>query len=275
MGAEETMAQTISHDGWLVRESGPHDGERAVLMLPGALASAAFYDDIVIELQRVAPQTRCVATTLPGYGGTPWPGPATFEERARQAANMAAVYGCDVVVGHSVGANVALEMVASGGFAGPVVLLSPSFSRRDESVVPRALDRLSSVFGRLPYSLVLRFIGTLMKGSLPPERSDAIVAELRRNDARYVQREMRVYLDYLDRHGSVAERLCMTGERAWVVFGEHDDVGLAPDERRLLEACPSVQLITVPGASHFTLIEKADQIVQMIVEASERRPRQT
>lgn len=212
----------------------------------------------------------CVATTLPGYGGSPWPGPATFEERARQGGNIAAAYGCDVVVGHSVGANVALEMVASGAFAGSIVLLSPSFSRRDESVVPRALDRLSNVFGRLPYSLVLRFIGTLMKGSLPPGRSDAIVAELQRNDARHVQREMRVYLDYLDRHGEVAERLCRTGERAWVVFGEHDDIGLTPEERRLLEACASVQLITVPGAGHFTLIDKPDLIVQLIVQASER-----
>ena len=35
------------HYGWIVRESGAEDSKHAVLMLPGALASAIFYDDLV------------------------------------------------------------------------------------------------------------------------------------------------------------------------------------------------------------------------------------
>ena len=52
-----------------------------------------------------------------------------------------------------------IEIVSAREFSGPVVLLSPSFSRQDESKFPRALDRLSGVFGHLPYSLMLKVIG--------------------------------------------------------------------------------------------------------------------
>jgi pimeloyl-ACP methyl ester carboxylesterase len=102
------------------------------------------------------------------------------------AGELAAELGASVVVGHSLGADVALEMTASTGFNGSLVLISPSFSRRDESIVPRVLDRLAPVLGHLPYALVLRLIGGMLKGALPEGRAPALAAELRRNDARFV-----------------------------------------------------------------------------------------
>ena len=54
------------------------------------------------------------------------------------------------------GANVALEMAGSGAFTGPVVLLAPSFSRRDEAMIIRVVDRLARVLGRLPFT-AMRF----------------------------------------------------------------------------------------------------------------------
>jgi hypothetical protein len=43
------------------------------------------------------------------------------------------------------GANVALEMAGSGAFTGPVVLLAAAFSRSDEAIFLRVLDRLGRV----------------------------------------------------------------------------------------------------------------------------------
>jgi hypothetical protein len=54
-----------------------------------------------------------------------------------------------------------------------------------------------------------------------------------------------LHLGYLDRHGSLANRLCDAGTRAWVVFGENDDIAITPDERQVLAA-----------ASHVTLIDR-------------------
>ena len=49
------------------------------------------------------------------------------------------------------GATVAVEMVTSGAFSGPVVLLGLSLSPRDESVILRVLDGLTTVMGSLPF----------------------------------------------------------------------------------------------------------------------------
>jgi pimeloyl-ACP methyl ester carboxylesterase len=255
------------HLGWVLRESRPEGSDHTLLLLPGALASAAFYDDLLAELEQRNATVRSVVTTLPGFGGTPAPADVSLEEYARVAGTLATELGCDAVVGHSLGANVALEMVAADKFSGPVVLLSPSFSREDESKFPRALDRLARVLGHLPYALMLKIIGPAMKSSLPPHRRDALIAELRNNDPRFLRRQTRRYLEYLDRHGPLARRLCDSGVRAWVVFGDHDDIGLTDNERGVLEESPNVTLITIADAGHFTLNQKPGQIADIVLDA--------
>jgi pimeloyl-ACP methyl ester carboxylesterase len=54
--------------------------------------------------------------------------------------------------------------------------------------------------------------------------------------------------------------------RAWVVFGDHGDVGLTDEERRELEACTRVTLVTIHGSGHDTLNEKPAQIADVILE---------
>ena len=258
------------HLGWILHESGPERADHTVLLLPGALCSAAFYDDVLAEPRLKEASIRFVATTLPGFSGTPAPDDVSMESYARVAGTIAAELGCDAVVGHSLGANVAIEMVGGGEFAGPVVLLAPSLSRVDESKFPRALDRLSSVFGHLPYALMLKIVGPAMKSSLPPHRRDVLIAELQKNDPRFLRRQTRTYLEYLDRHGSLARRLADSGVRAWVVFGEHDEIGLTDEERDILERSPSVTLITIPETGHFTLNEKPAEIAEILLDALAR-----
>jgi pimeloyl-ACP methyl ester carboxylesterase len=255
------------HLGWIVRESGPEDSDHTVLLLPGALATAAFYDDLLAEPRISDSSIRFVATTLPGFGHTPAPQDVSMENYARLAGALATDLGCDAVVGHSLGANIALEMAAAGEFSGPVVLISPSFSRGDESKFPRALDRLALVLGHLPYALMLKIIGPAFKGSLPPHRRDALIAELRKNDPRFLRRQTHRYLEYLDRHGSLAPRLCNSRVRASVVFGEHDDIGLTDEERGVLEECPHITTVTIAEAGHFTLNEKPGQIADIVLDA--------
>jgi pimeloyl-ACP methyl ester carboxylesterase len=253
--------------GWTLHESGPEGADRTVLLLPGALATAAFYDDLLAEQRVKDASIRFVATTLPGFGGTRAPDDVSMENYARVAGMIAAELGCVAVVGHSLGANVAVEMLGGGEFSGPVVLLAPSLSRVDESKFPRALDRLSNVFGHLPYALMLKIIGPAMKSGLPPQRREALIAELRKNDPRFLRRQTRVYLEYLDRHGSLARRLCDSSVRTVVVFGEHDEIGLTDEERGVLERCPSVSVVTIADAGHFTLNEKPGEVAEVLVDA--------
>jgi pimeloyl-ACP methyl ester carboxylesterase len=253
--------------GWLLYESGPEVAEHTVLLLPGALASAAFYDDLIAEPSLRRASVRFAATTLPGFGGTEALDDVSIENYARVAGSLAADLGCEAVVGHSLGANIALEMVASGAFKGPVVLLSPSLSREDESKFPRALDVLSRVLGHLPYSLMLRLIGPAMKSSLPPARRDALIAELRNNDPRFLRRQTRGYLAYLDRHGSLVSRLGDADVSTRIVFGERDDIGITDDERKALAEYPHVTIVEIANAGHFTLNEQPGQIAELVLDA--------
>lgn len=262
-----TRANIVSLTGgtWDLRESGPADASASVLCLAGALCTAPFFEELMAE--PALDGVHVVAATLPGHGGTPPPDDMTIESYARSAGELAAMFACDVVVGHSMGANVALEMAAAGTFSGPLVLLAPSLSRKDESMFPRVLDRLGTVLGHLPAAAALKIIGPAMKGSLPPDRLDELVADLHRNDPRVMRQHLRLYLRYLDRHGSVAARLCDAGVPAWVVYGDRDDVGITDDERRTLDQCPRTTIITIPGVGHFAANEEPGRVADIIVQA--------
>ena len=146
-------------------------------------------------------------------------------------------------------------------------MLSPSFSRQDESKFPRTLDRLSRVLGHLPYALMFKMIGPAMKSSLPPARRDPLISELKKNDPRDVRDGTHRYLEYLDRYGSLVSRLCDAGVKAWVVFGAHDDIGLSDHERQGLEACDLVTLVTIPDTGHFALVDKPARVADIVLEA--------
>jgi pimeloyl-ACP methyl ester carboxylesterase len=255
------------HLGWLLREAGPENAAHTVLLLPGALCTSAFYDDLLAEPAIRDAPIRLIATTLPGFGGTAAPDDLSMESYTKLAARLAADLSCDVVVGHSLGANVAIELVSTGEFTGPVVLLSPSFSRTDESKFPRALDKLSRVLGPLPYSLMLEVIGPAMKSGLPPARADVLANELKKNEPRFLRDQTHEYLAHLDRHGSLAKRFCDAAPQAWVVYGERDDVGITQDERALLEAAPGVRLVEIADAGHFTLNQKPGEIADLVLQA--------
>jgi pimeloyl-ACP methyl ester carboxylesterase len=211
---------------------------------------------------------RLVAVTLPGNGGTRAPQDLSMEHYARLTADLAERLGCTVVVGHSWGANVALEMAGSGAFTGPVVLPAPSFSRRDEAMIIRVVDRLGRAFGWLPFWAMRSIMRFAVKDSpLPPDRLAELVAELQKNDPEFMRRGIHRYLQYLDRHGSVAQRLCAAAVPAWVVPGETGDGGITDEERRTLQAYPWIRIVTIPGGSLFTPNEQPALVAGLVVAA--------
>jgi hypothetical protein len=61
------MAQQMSaHNGWNLTESGPPDAAHTVLLLPGALCTALFFEDLMAEPRLRDASIRLVATTVPG-----------------------------------------------------------------------------------------------------------------------------------------------------------------------------------------------------------------
>ena len=262
---------TAGWERWERRESGPADAEHTALLLPGGMGSASQYQEIMAEPDLAG--VRLVAVTLPGHGGTPEPDDISVENYARLIAEAAADLGCDVVVGFSMGANYALEMAGAGAFHGPLILLAPSFSRRDEALFMRILDQLGRVLGHLPFAALLKLMGPAMKQvPVTQERRDSLTAEMQKNSPAVFQRSIHVYLQYLDKYGSVARRLGESGVPAWIVHGERGDGGVTDAERRTLEACPQISVITIPGASYFTPVEEPALVAKLIKEALDRIP---
>jgi pimeloyl-ACP methyl ester carboxylesterase len=257
--------------GWEYLESGPRGAGHAVLLLPGTLCTAAFFEELMDEQRLRESSIRLVATTLPGYGSTAPTSDVSIQGYARQARELAATLGCDIALGHSTGANVALEMAVGGGFAGPVVLLSPSLSRGDEPSFPRAIDRLGGVLGSLPWNLALKIIGNAVKADVSTGRHDTLIAEMKKTDPRFLRRQYHSYLAYLDSAPDLVERLCASGVTASVAFGEHDDVGVTDREKRELEACPRTTLTIIPEAGHLTINERPAEIAELILETISAR----
>jgi pimeloyl-ACP methyl ester carboxylesterase len=249
-----------------------------VLLLPGGLCTAAFYDDVLADPRLAQAPVRLVAATVPGFGGTTPLDDLRFDSYAAAATALAADLGCDVVVGHSMGANLAIEMLASGRFGGAAVLLSPSFSRADEFTSLAVLDRVGRVpgLGRAAWWAMLKSMPGAIKKELPAGRGDALAAELRGNDPRFCRALVRRYFEYLDRHGSLVQRLCDSGASAWVAFGDgKGEAGLSDAERRGLEQCASVELVTIRGSGHFALNDNPAVVAGLILDAvaSVARPR--
>jgi len=88
-------------------ESGPANADHSVLLIPGTLGTAAFFEELMAEPKLGESSVRLVATTLPGYGGTAPTEDVSIEGYARAATKLAADLGCDVVLGHSTGGDVA------------------------------------------------------------------------------------------------------------------------------------------------------------------------
>ncbi|MET7474010.1 alpha/beta hydrolase [Streptomyces sp. NPDC005648] len=252
---------------WDVRRAGPADASHRVLMIPGGMCSTEFYADVMAEPALAT--VGMTAVTQPGFAGTTAPEDVTMEHYAELLARFAGDTGCDVVVGHSLGANVAIEMAAAGLFKGPLVLLSPTFSRADEATFLAAMNAVGRVplLGRAVWTGMIKLLPRAMKREMPAHRADTLSAVMAHNDATTCRRIVRRYYEYLDRYPSLVPRLCVAAVPSWVVRGDHDEIGLAEDERRDLEACPHVRMVTVPDAGHLVLVEQPARVADVIVEA--------
>ena len=239
---------------WEIVESGPADAPRTVLLLPGGMCSARSYAELMAEPQLSG--VRLVAATMPGHAGAPPPDDFSPEHYVEITAELAKDKAADVIVGFSMGAQVAFNMVLSGAFTGPVVLLGISLSSPDEPLFFRGMIRLGSVLGTLPAALLKKGIAPMVKKApLPPERQAELIADFQRNSSRDMRLGLLAYVDWLRQDDDRARRFCGTGVPAWFVHAEKGDGDLTADERATLEGCPHVQVVTLPGHVFFLPVE--------------------
>ncbi len=253
-------------EAWELLMSGPQDAKRSVLLLPGGANAARSYDLVMAD--DALSGVRLVATTMPGMAGAPVTGDVSIPGLAQAAGALAREHRCDVLVGFSHGATVALEMRLSGEFRGPVVLLGISLSTEDEARVFRGAVRASQRVGSWPLAILLKLVPLMAKSAdVPQPHKQELVEDLKQNRARDSVRPCAEYLDYIAADREYAAELVESGGPVWVVHAEKGDGGLTDAERAILEPAANVTLVTIPG-SVFLLPDEAPERVAAVIAAA-------
>jgi len=244
-------------DSWELLMAGPPEADRSVLLLPGG-ANAARSFNLVMDEQGLS-GVRLVATTLPGMAGAAVAEDVSIPAMSRRAGELAKEHGCDVVVGFSHGATVALDMVLSGHFKGPVVLLGISLTTEDESAFFRGVVRTSQKVGSWPMAALLRLMPLMARSAKTTTlHKKELIEDFKQNRASDSVLACAEYLDYIAEDRDFAAELAASGNPVWVVHAEKGDGGLTDAERATLQAAPNVTLVTIPG-SVFLLPDEAPQ----------------
>ena len=246
---------------------GPLDADRSVLLLPGGANAARSFDLVMAE--PALSGVRLVATTLPGMAGAPVSAEVSIPAVARRAGELARENACDVVVGFSYGATIALDMVLSGHFQGPVVLLGLSLTTPDESTFFRYVVRMSQKVGRWPMAILFRLMPLMARSAKTSERHKKdLIEDFKQNRAGDAVRVCGEYLDYIAADRNFAAELAASGSPVWVVHAEEKgDGGLTGAERATLEAASNVTLVTIPGAVFLIPDEAPQRTAAVIADA--------
>jgi pimeloyl-ACP methyl ester carboxylesterase len=257
-------------DAWELLIAGPEEANQTVLLLPGGANAARSFDLVMAD--PALSGVRLVATTLPGMAGAPIRGDVSVPALARRAGELAKEHACDAVVGFSHGATVALEMVLSGLFQGPVVLLGISLTTEDEARFFRAVVRASQKVGRWPMATLLRLLPLIVRtAKIPQPHKRELIEDLKQNIAADGLRASSEYLDYIAADTDYAARLVATGNPVWVVHAEKGDGGLTDAERATFQAAANVTLVTIPG-SVFLLPDEAPQSTAAAIASALSHP---
>lgn len=257
---------------WHMIESGPAEATRTVLLLPGGMCGAGSYAEVMAEPALAG--YRLVALTLPGHAGAPTPEDFSVEHYARITADLAEKVQADAVVGFSLGAAVAAEMVINGAFTGPTVLLGVSLSPADDPLVFRGIIRLGAILGTLPAAALKEAaVAMINRAAVPAQRRAELQADVMRNRSDDLRSGLRGYLRWLHRYEDPALRLCQAGVPTWVVHAEIGGDGrLTSHERAVLERCPQVHVVTLPGHVYFIPNEAPGPVADLITEALKAAP---
>jgi pimeloyl-ACP methyl ester carboxylesterase len=216
---------------------------------------------------------RLVATTLPGMAGAPLAEDVSIPALARRAGEVVQEQGCNVVVGFSHGATVALEMTLSGIFDGPVVLLGISPTTADEAWFFRGVVRASEKVGVWPMAVMLRLVPLMAKSAKTTDvHKQELLEDIKMNTASRAVPLCSEYLDYIAADRDFAAELAGCGHPAWVVHAEKGDGGLTDDERATLEAAPNVTLVTIRGSVFLLPDEAPRQVAEVIAAAVAHAP---
>lgn len=224
----------------LVAESFGH-GDRPYVLLHGIGMGRSVYVDVVTRLGG-----RMIALDLPGFGEAPEPARTLTMERHADlvAAYLRSASVADaVIIGHSMGSQIAVELAARHpSLVSAVVLAGPTVNSASRNILEQATHLLRDIVGEGPL-VIWRGAREYLRGG------PHLIRKMR---ATIVHEPEKVF-------GKVQ---CP----ALVLRGESDPLAPMTWCREIVDAIPDAELRVIPDHGHGTLISDAAPAARLIEE---------
>ena len=222
-------------------------------------------------LLALAPYVHSYAPDMPGHGDSPLLGSASMRRIAERIERFCATRGHDriVLVGHSMGGNIALELtLARPDLVERLVLVDAAVQTAEMPLYTRSyLDQTfgwpvlrSSMVAARQLSLVGRFVPHAHQGGvvLPALRR---VTYMARHDAD----ALRALLDSLFEN-PIGPRLADVHVPTLVISGEFDPLVPPPLSRRVAAAIPGAQYAVIRRAAHNPMDERPREFNAVLLD---------
>jgi pimeloyl-ACP methyl ester carboxylesterase len=236
-----------------------------VLLLPGGFCTALSYIDLV-DLLGSAHTT--LAANPPGFRTNAPPDEFTYSttEYAELIEQLAIDEKLDLLVGHSLSANILIEVAARENYAGPVVLLGPCLRVKNEYRGVRVLRRLERVppLARRAYKSTSESFHESMAGLIRPERLDLIVTDMQLTPPEQNRAVINGYFEHLEKYGTLANRLADAKGEIHYVRGDAESVGFDRDDIRRIVDQENIETHTIENADHFTMLDSPKAVAELI-----------
>lgn len=249
-------------------ERGP--GDHRVLLLPGGFCTALSFIDLVAELDGVT----TLAANPPGFAENSPPAGFTYAttEYAELIERLAESERIDLLAGHSLSANILIEVAARNNFTGPIVLLDPCLRSRNEYRSVRLLRRLEKFppMARRAYAATTKSFPESMKGLIRPERLDQIVTDMQKTPPEQNRAVINGYFDHLEQYGTLAARLAGARGDIHYVRGDAESIGFDREDVQRIVAQENVTTHAVSNSDHFTMLDNPKEVAEILVAALNR-----
>ena len=241
-----------------VFERGPGDANARLLFIHGWQADHRVWDGVIAEL---SPKFRCIAVDLPGSGASrDAGGPYTIERFAAALLEVIEEHGLApaIVVGHSMGAKIALQLAADAPDAVSSLVLIAPVPTGPAGFSEKGMSGLRATCGNAENAR--RWLSRLFAGE-PDSAALRLVCEAAAQtpaDAGLEALESWSGTDLSEAAGALATS-------AIVVAPQRDNVAMQKDRvAALLSHCRFVEL---PDAGHYAMLEKPREIAKIIASA--------
>ena len=238
-----------------------------MLLLPGGFCTALAYVDLVAELDGIT----TLAANPPGFATNSPPPDFSYAtaEYAELIERLAASENIDLLAGHSLGANILIEVAARNNFRGPIVLLDPCLRHRNEYRSVRLLRRLELIppLARRAYAATTKSFPESMQGLIRPDRLEVIVADMQKTPPEQNRAVINGYFDHLEQYGTLAARLADARGEIHYVRGDAESIGFDREDIQRIVAQENVTTHAVSNSDHFTMLDNPKEVAEILAAA--------